>query len=139
MREKRSVLTGVILFLVGGCLYVCIELLWRRRSHWSMFFVGGACFRVIGEVFARFKKSCLLVRCLLSAVFITVIEFCSGYVLNLKMGLNVWDYADRPMNAKGQVCALYSVYWFFLSIPAGFLYNACQKRIIYRKKGKKLP
>ena len=137
MHKNRSVLAGVILFIFGGCLYVCIELLWRRRSHWSMFLIGGACFHMIGQVFSRLKKKCLLLRCLLSSVLVTGVEFLSGCILNLKLGLRVWDYTDRRMNAKGQICMLYSIYWFLLSIPAGFLYKVCQKRFTCCKKGKK--
>ena len=29
---------------VGGLLYILIELIWRGRSHWTMFLLGGICF-----------------------------------------------------------------------------------------------
>lgn len=37
-----------LLFLIGGALYYCIEILWRGYSHWTMAVVGGICFVVIG-------------------------------------------------------------------------------------------
>ena len=44
----RELIKCGILFLIGGCLYYCIEILWRGHSHWTMAVVGGICFLVIG-------------------------------------------------------------------------------------------
>ena len=38
----------LILFGIGGTIYVLIELIARGRSHWTMFFVGGLAFYLIG-------------------------------------------------------------------------------------------
>ncbi len=121
--QKNDVLKTLGLFTVGGLLYNAIELLWRRRTHVSMFFVGGASFLVIGKIYCRFYKKCLTVRCTLSAIAVTVIEFVSGCILNRRLKLKVWNYENRPLNIKGQVCLLYSVLWGLLSIPAGWLYR----------------
>ena len=37
-------------FLTGGGTYVGLELLWRGRSHGSMFIAGGTCFLLIGQL-----------------------------------------------------------------------------------------
>lgn len=37
-----------LIVLAGGTVYVCIELLWRGRSHWSMFLDSGLCAALIG-------------------------------------------------------------------------------------------
>ena len=57
----------------------------------------------------------LLLQMLISAIIITVLEFMTGYIVNIKMGLGVWDYSELPYNIMGQVCLLYTVLWFFLS------------------------
>lgn len=44
----RKLLKFLILLSSGGLTYVLIELLFRGRSHWSMFLVGGICFVLIG-------------------------------------------------------------------------------------------
>jgi hypothetical protein len=134
----KSVIRGFCLFAVGGLGYVLIELCWRKRTHWSMFLVGGICFRLIGEVFCKFAKYCLAVRCFLSALLITVVEFFSGCLLNIIMKMQVWDYTNRAFNIKGQVCLLYSFFWLLLSIPAGYLYGFC-KRFICRQTDKNAP
>ena len=35
---------------VGGLLYILIELIWRGRSHWTMFLLGGICFIYLGLI-----------------------------------------------------------------------------------------
>ena len=129
MQTKRMWLFGIWMFLLGGALYNVIEICWRRRTHWSMFLVGGVCFRLIGTVFRVFSKRCLLTRCIVSSVVITTAEFISGYILNVRCRLHVWDYTKQPLNIKGQVCALYSLLWAFLSIPAGYLHTWCEGRL----------
>ena len=34
----------LLLFGIGGIIYIILELLWRGWSHWTMFILGGACF-----------------------------------------------------------------------------------------------
>ncbi len=114
---------NLILSLLGGFLYVCIELLFRGRSHISMFLLGSICFfllSVLGRTSLPFW-----VKCFLGALMITALEYCFGLVCNLHLGLNVWDYSTRPFSLQGQICLRYSVYWFFLTIPAFFLSKFC--------------
>ena len=40
----------LFLFGVGGLLYILIELIWRGRSHWTMFLLGGICFVFLGLI-----------------------------------------------------------------------------------------
>ena len=96
----------VTLFFMGGISYIMIELLWRGASHWSMFVLGGLCFVIIG----------LINEIVFGAVIITVLEFITGYIVNLKLHMYVWSYYDVPYNIMGQVCLPYTVIWFFLSI-----------------------
>ena len=114
---KRYVLP-LLMFVCGGFLYVSLELLWRHHSHWSMFFVGGLCVALIDGINEKLKRGTpLWVRCTLGAAVITAVEFLSGCVLNLWAKWNVWDYSALCPNLMGQVCLLYTVFWFFLSAP----------------------
>ncbi len=122
---KRKNIHHFLLFLLGGTVYVLIELCWRRRSHPSMFVVGGLCFGIIGKIYAAFAARTLWVRCTLSALAVTAVEFVSGCLLNLHLKCAVWDYTDKRCNLLGQVCLLYTVLWGLLSIPAGALYQRC--------------
>lgn len=48
VKKYKELLKCALLFLIGGALYYCIEILWRGHSHWTMAVVGGICFVVIG-------------------------------------------------------------------------------------------
>ena len=105
----------IILLMVGGLAYYCIELLVRGFSHWTMFLVGGICFILIGIINEITPKIPLIQQMLLSAVIITAVEFVSGCILNLRLGLNIWDYSENFGNILGQICPRHTIYWFLLS------------------------
>lgn len=106
------------LFCIGGGAYNLIEVLWRGHSHWSMFLVGGTCFHVIGAIGTRLRRRSRLAIGSACALAVTAVEYVSGFVLNRRLKLNVWDYSKMPANLNGQVCLLYSVLWGGLSLLA---------------------
>lgn len=107
----------LILFGLGGVSYLIIELLWRGYSHWSMFILGGLCFLVIGLINEKNRGNIpLVLQMAISAFVITVMEFIVGYIVNIKLGLNVWSYHNLPYNIMGQVCLAYTLIWFVLSL-----------------------
>lgn len=104
-----------VLFYLGGMCYVGLELLWRGRSHGSMFLLGGACFVILGWL-RRVVRAPALLRGLLGAAIITVLEFGTGLLVNRSYA--VWDYRGQPENLMGQVCPLFSLLWIPVSIAA---------------------
>lgn len=109
----------LVLFAVGGVVYITIEVLWRGHSHWTMFLVGGICFILVGQINELFTFGMPLVyQMALGACIITQVEFISGCFINLWLGWNVWDYSDMPFNVYGQICLPYMGLWFLLSAPA---------------------
>lgn len=110
------VVRPLVLFYVGGAVYIMMELLWRGYSHWTMFIVGGLCFVLIGLINEFYTYEMPLARqMLIGACIVTLVEFISGCIINLWLGWNVWDYSDMPFNVLGQVCLPYMVLWFLLS------------------------
>lgn len=106
----------LFLFLIGGFIYVGIEILARGFSHWSMFILGGLCFILIGLINELFPWDMLFqYQCLLGAGIITSLEFITGCIVNIYLGWNVWDYSDRMFNLLGQICLQNCIYWVFLS------------------------
>lgn len=106
----------LILLVVGGTAYYGIEIVARGFSHWTMFFVGGICFVLVGIINEVTPKIPLLRQMILSAAIITAIEFVSGCILNIWLGLNIWDYSDEVGNVLGQICPSHTLYWFLLSL-----------------------
>lgn len=110
---------NLFLFAVGGLLYYLIEILWRGYSHFSMFVLGGICFVLIGLINEFYDwETPLWQQMLIAAVIVTVAEFVAGLILNIWLGLDIWDYSGLPFNLLGQVSLGYSALWFLLSLPA---------------------
>lgn len=115
----KTILKLIILFIIGGTIYVSLELLFRGRSHISMFILGGLCFVTVGGINNYISwEMPLILQMLIGAVIITTLEFITGYIVNIKMGLNVWDYSNQPFNIKGQICLSFSFLWMLLSLIA---------------------
>ena len=115
-------------FGVGAVAYGLIEVAVRGYTHWTMVLTGGAVMVLI-HLINRSKNLGLLTRCLLGATVITSLEFGVGMVVNVALGWNVWDYAEKPLNLWGQICPQFCLAWFFLSIPAFVVSKYIGKRI----------
>ena len=109
-----------IFFLIGGLLYQMVEILWRGYTHPSMFIVGGLCFVLLGLLneIGPCRNAPLLVHMVLAAGIVTAVELLTGLVLNVWLGLGVWDYSGLPGNFMGQVCIWFALLWLLLSLPA---------------------
>lgn len=104
------------LFLIGGAIYVLIELVYRGYSHWTMFLLGGLCFVLIGGVNEYIPwEMPLWLQAGIGAVIITALEFICGCIVNLALGWNVWDYSNTPLNILGQVCLPFAIIWFVIA------------------------
>lgn len=106
---------NLIIFIIGGLGYGALELLWRGYTHISMVITGGICLLGIRLICNYFKNLSLFNKALLSAFLITAIEAVVGFIVNVKLCLNVWDYSKLPFNMSGQICLLFSFFWFLLS------------------------
>lgn len=112
-----------MLFYLGGMAYVGLELLWRGRSHGSMFVAGGLCFVLIGQL----PRLPLPLRALAGALIITMVELATGLIAN--RNFTVWDYRSQPGNFLGQICPLFTLIWVPLSLVAGWLYATLDRQI----------
>lgn len=125
------------LFVVGGIVYNLIEILWRGYSHWTMFILGGICFICLGLIneFIPWDMP-LCIQMLIGAVIITTLEYITGYIVNIKLGMNVWDYSDLPFNLDGQICILFSVLWYFISVIGIILDDIIRWKLFNEEKPK---
>ena len=58
----------------------------------------------------------LSLQALICGSAIMVVEFMAGVVLNLWLGLGVWDYSNLPGNLLGQICPQFFLVWIVTSI-----------------------
>ena len=114
-----------LLFGIGGVGYVGLELLWRGRSHVSMFLAGGVCFLLLGKLNQCEPRLPLPLRGLMGAFVITSVELLAGLIAN--RDYSVWDYRHLPLNFHGQICLPFSALWIPLSIGAMGLYSLTER------------
>ena len=112
------------MFALGGALYTLLELLWRGRSHGSMFLLGGGCFLMLGRL--RRMRLPLPVKLLLGTAGITAGELATGLLVNRNFA--VWDYRTQPLNFLGQICLGFSLLWIPVSLLGMWIYGAMEKR-----------
>ena len=78
------------LFIIGGSVYVMIELAFRGRSHWTMFLLGGLCFYLIGIINEFYPWDMPLIsQMFISSIIITTIESIFGVILNIWLKLGI--------------------------------------------------
>lgn len=130
MKKIQFLKKETIIFVIFGFLYICLELLYRGRTHISMFFVGGLCGILIGLINDNTPDIPLFYQCILGTTIVTLIEFISGCYLNIYLGLGVWDYSHVPFNFLGQVCLPFSIIWMLLSIPVIYLDDYLKNKLL---------
>lgn len=119
--ELQRAVESVFAYLCGGVLYFGLEILWSGDSHWTMMIVGGVCFLFLYRMKLRYPRVPLLFRAVMGAIFITAVELLAGCLLNLGLGLAIWNYSAMPYHFLGQICLRYSLLWVLLCIPADAL------------------
>ncbi len=115
----------ILMFTIGGLGYVGLELLWRGRSHYSMFLAGGTCFLLLGQLGKRTRLA--PVHALGGAGIITAVELITGLLAN--RDYSVWDYRQMPFQFMGQICLGYSLLWIPLSLAGVTLYRVLDQKI----------
>lgn len=109
----------LILFLIGGVIYYCIEVAFRGYSHLSMFILGGICLILIGLVNELFTWDMFIeIQVSIGLGVVLVLEFVTGCIVNLWLGWNVWDYSNLPLNLLGQICVPFALLWIPLVLFA---------------------
>jgi hypothetical protein len=81
-----------------------------------MLVVGGLCGVLVGLLnqHPRFYTARIIWQSALGAVIVLAVELGAGIVLNIWLGLAVWDYSGLPGNVLGQICVQYGFLWLLL-------------------------
>jgi len=103
----------IIKFILGGLIYMGIEVLYDNTSDRSMGLVGGLAFVSCSMILTLNLP--YLVNCFIFACLITVLEFIAGKIFNKYY--QIWDYRKIPFNLQGQVCLPFWLIWFAIISP----------------------
>lgn len=116
---KKLIFKYITLLIAGGAWYVLLELIWRGRSHWTMFLLGGICFVALGLINEIIPWDMpLLYQAVVGACIVTGLEFLVGCIVNLWLGWAVWDYSGLPGNILGQICPQFFLLWMSVALIA---------------------
>lgn len=116
---------NTVLFYLGGSAYMFLELLWRGRSHGTMFLLGGGCFLLLGRIL-RLQLP-LWAKTVLGAAGVTALELLTGLLVNRQY--RIWDYRQQPYNFRGQICLCYSLLWMPVCLFGMWLYEKARRRL----------
>lgn len=120
----KKIMKPLILFSIGGSIYISIEIIYRSLmdkppTHWVMFVLGGLAFLIIGMLNEHIDwEMPFWLQVLIGTAVVLVLEFIFGCVLNLWLGLAIWDYSNMPFNLLGQICLPFALIWSVLVVIA---------------------
>ena len=115
---KQKIIPYGSIFIISGLIYTMLELIWRGRTHWTMFLCAGLC----GLVMANINNNLLefdtdfLKQVLVSALCCTTFEFLFGIIFN--GDFSIWDYRGLwgTIHVLGdQVNILFFGIWIIIS------------------------
>ena len=124
-----------MLIMIMGAFYMVLEGLWRGWTDISMSVVGGLCGFLIGRLNEQpaFHNRKMWEQCLIGTFIVLLIEFVSGMILNVYLGLAIWDYSNTWGNIYGQICIPYAILWF-LVIPAAIYVDDYLRYSLFREE-----
>ncbi|MCI2105486.1 MAG: putative ABC transporter permease [Intestinimonas sp.] len=114
----RRFLRSLVLWVFGGALYFLLEVAWKlagghpERISWTMLVLAAIISIPLDQVNEHLPWDMpLWLQAILGGLGITAAELVTGLILNIRLGLDVWDYSDLPLNLWGQICLPYSLLW----------------------------
>ncbi len=116
VNENNAIWLEIAVFVLGGCAYGLMEILYRGYTHWTMLVTGGACVLTLFYLREWLLAQPLILGALAGAVIITIYELSVGILVNLKLGWQVWDYSAQPGNVLGQICPAFTAIWFVVCL-----------------------
>ena len=121
-RAGRWVLS-MLLWFWGGTVYFLLEVIWKTaarepwRISWTMLVVAILLTVAVERCGEQLPWAVpLWLQALACAALVTVVELAAGLILNVWLGLGVWDYSDLPGNFMGQICPQFFGVWFVMCL-----------------------
>ena len=121
-RAGRWVLS-MLLWFWGGTVYFLLEVAYKTitrepwRISWTMLVVAILLTVAVERCGEQLPwRVPLWLQALCCAVLVTVVELAAGLILNVWLGLGVWDYSHLPGNFLGQICPQFFGVWFVLCL-----------------------
>ena len=121
-RAGRWILS-MLLWSWGGTVYFLLEVVWKtirgepEKISWTMLVL--AIFLTASVERCGYQlpwRVPLWLQALACAALVTASELLAGLVLNVWLGLGIWDYSHLPGNLWGQICPQFFLIWWGLCL-----------------------
>lgn len=127
MRRWSDLALHAVFGLIAGGIYLLIELAWRGHTHWTMLPLAAVIFVCAGVLDERENPPPFWGQVVIGTGIATALEFAAGLILNLWLGLGIWDYSHMAGNILGQICPQFTLAWAALMAVSIKLENAMHK------------
>lgn len=114
---------SMLLWSWGGTVYFLLEVIFKsvtghpERISWTMLVVAILLTIPVERAGEQLPWAVpLWLQALVCAALVTAVELAAGLILNVWLGLGVWDYSDLSGNILGQICPQYSAIWWVLCL-----------------------
>ena len=114
MRRLPNLALHCVFGIIAGGIYLLIELAWRGHTHWTMLPLAAVIFICAGVLDEGERPPSIWQQVILGTTIATALEFVAGLILNVWLGLGVWDYSNLPGNLMGQICPQFTIAWAVL-------------------------
>lgn len=132
--NKKHILKYLILFLVGYCVYIAIEVTFRNYSFPLMGIVGAISFILIDRINEVMPwDTDLIIQSVIGSLIVTVFELIVGEGLKFFNQPPMWDYSSLPLNFDGVICLPFSLVWVLLSAIAILLADTINYYLLHEK------
>lgn len=112
----RKLLLHIYRWAMAGFLYGLLEILHHGHTHWSMVLLAAFLSIPLDVCNERLPwEMPLWLQAICGGAVITLAELVTGLLLNVWLGLSVWDYSNLPCNLWGQICVTYALRWVILA------------------------
>ncbi len=117
---SKKVYKNIILFTVGFCLYITIEVLFRGYSFPLMGVCAGLVIVLLDKINDYISWDIdILIQSALGMFMVTIMELIIGTIFqNTSLLPVMWDYSNLPLNFNGIICIPFMVLWMVLSFIA---------------------
>ena len=120
----RKAVLSLLLWTWTGTTYFFVEVVFKtlrgrpETISWTMLALAILLAIPLERFGAELPWDCpLWLQTLICGTAITAAELAAGLVLNICLGMAVWDYSTLPGNLWGQICPQFWALWCLLSLP----------------------
>lgn len=123
MTKTGQRVLSMLLWSWGGTVYFLLEVAFKtlrgeqEQISWTMLVVAMLLTVAVERCGYQLPWEVpLWLQALACALLVTAVELVSGLILNVWLGLDIWDYSHLPFNLWGQICPQFAAVWWLLCL-----------------------